>query len=590
MKWMFYLTNAVSRFSAFFILTFILSTLLFFTGCRSNNQTEIPAQNQPPLFPENAAESAFEVPAPNINLANPLVVSQRPEDAATCAEINEKIEKSPFSNARWGVFAVSLKDGRVVCSLDGRKLFNPASIQKTLTAVVALDKLGADYRWKTSIYGNDEISADGVLNGDLIIYGEGAPDFNTEALENLVGQLQAKGLKRVSGNVVGDSSYFRGDPIGDGWTWNELQWYYGAEASALSFNENQAFINVENGVGRATTDYLQVTVGNPTAINGSSGGEANKDANKNANYEAGGIKRGLDDNNFYVWGKVKNFGARVSVANPAGLVAKNLKESLLKKGIAVDGEPQSRDWKSADALDAAKARELAAVQSAPLVEIVKRMNKHSVNLYAELILRTIGKRFGDTVPNDIQLPQNVRGDDTSGAAVMKRWLLEHKIAADDAQIADGSGLSRLDFVSPETFARAFIAAAQSASAQAFADSLPISATDGTLGGRLGKAKGKVIAKTGTITFVNSLAGYAAADNGEVLAFAVITNNETRQKGVTNVIDAAVMTLVTGAKGENKDENENKNVIANEPKNANVTNSNQANSFYERNLANGTRGN
>ncbi|HEX8638270.1 MAG TPA: D-alanyl-D-alanine carboxypeptidase/D-alanyl-D-alanine-endopeptidase, partial [Pyrinomonadaceae bacterium] len=540
---------------------------------RANNQTETAAQNQSPVLPD-AAESAFEVTAPNVNLANPLVVSQRPEDVATCAEINEKIEKSPFANARWGVFAVSLKDGRVVCSIDGRKLFNPASIQKTLTAVVALDKLGADYRWKTGVYSAGEIDVNGTLNGDLVVYGEGAPDFNTEALENLVEQLQAKGLKRVSGNIIGDSSYFRGDPIGDGWTWNELQWYYGAEASALSFNENQAFINVENGTGRATTDYLQVTVGNPTPINGNAGSEAN--------YETGGIKRGLDDNNFYVWGKVKNFGARVSVVNPAGLVAKNLKESLQKKGVTVDGEASSRDWKSADALDVSKARELASVQSQTLVEIVKRMNKHSVNLYAELILRTIGNRFGDTVPNDIQLPQNVRGDDTSGAAVMKRWLLEHKIAADDAQIADGSGLSRLDFVSPEMFARAFIVAAQSNYAQPFADSLPIAATDGTLGGRLGKAKGRVIAKTGTITFVNSLAGYAASDSGEVLAFAVITNNETRQKGVTNVIDTAVMTLVTSAKGDGKEESSNES----EPKNANTANSNQANSFYEQNLAGG----
>jgi D-alanyl-D-alanine carboxypeptidase/D-alanyl-D-alanine-endopeptidase (penicillin-binding protein 4) len=572
---MFYLTNAVTRFSAFFIFAALFTTFLIFTGCRSTNETETAAQNQLPILPDNAAEPVFDVPAPNINLANPLVISQRPEDTAMCAEINEKIEKSPFVNARWGVFAVSLKDGRVVCSIDGRKLFNPASIQKTLTAIVALDKLGADYRWKTGVYSAGEIDANGILNGDLIVYGEGAPDFDSKGLENLVEQLQAKGLKRVTGNIVGDSSYFRGDPIGDGWTWNELQWYYGAEASALSFNENQAFINVENGVGHATTDYLQVTVGNPTSIN------SDKKGNKEPNYEAGGIKRGLDDNNFYVWGKVKNFGARVSVVNPAGLVSKNLKESLQKRGITVDGESSSRDWKSAEALDVSEANELASVQSQALVEIVKRMNKHSVNLYAELLLRTIGKRFGDTVPNDIQLPQNVRGDDTSGAAVMKRWLLEHKIAADDAQIADGSGLSRLDFVSPEQFARAFIAAAQSNYAQPFSDSLPIAATDGTLGGRLGKAKGKVIAKTGTITFVNSLAGYAATESGEVLAFVVITNNETKQKGVTNLIDAAVMTLVTGAKGNGVDENDNENTS----KNANVTNSNQANSFYERNLSN-----
>lgn len=564
---MFYSTDAARRFSAFFILT----TTLIFAGCGLKAQTETSADSS--LVLPDSAESAFEVPAPNINLANPLIVSQRAEDVATCAEINEKIEKSRFSNARWGVFAVSLTDGRVVCSLDGRKLFNPASIQKTLTAIVGLDKLGADFRWKTSVYAGDDIDADGNLNGDLIIYGEGAPDFGSTALENLVEQLQARGLKKVSGNVIGDSSFFRGDAIGDGWTWNELQWYYGAEANALSFNENQAFINVENGVGRATTDYLQVTVGNPTSIN---------NAGKEGNYEAGGIKRGLDDNNFYVWGNVKNFGARVSVHNPAGLVAKNLKESLEKKGITIGGEAGSRDWKSADALDVTKVRELASVQSQTLAEIVKRMNKHSVNLHAELILRTIGKRFGDTVPNDIQLPQNVRGDDTAGAAVMKRWLLEKNIAAEEVQISDGSGLSRLDFVTPEVFAKAFIYAAQSPFAQVFTDSLPIAGTDGTLGGRFGKVKGKIIAKTGTITFVNSLAGYAANNDGEVFAFAVITNNETRKNGVTNLIDAAVTTLVEGANEKRKNEKQEKE---NPPKNTNSANANQANSFYEQNIAN-----
>ena len=537
----------------------IVTLVLIVAGCFSKQA----AENSPDasLVLPDSAESSFEIPAPNINLANPLVVSQKPEDAAMCADINEKIEKSPSSNARWGVFAVSMKDGRVVCSRDGRKLFNPASIQKTLTAIVGLDKLGADYRWKTSVYTENEIDADGNLNGDLIIYGEGAPDFDSSALENLIGQLQAKGLKKVNGNVVGDSSYFRGDAIGDGWTWNELQWYYGAEASALSFNENQAFINVENGVGKATTNYLQVTVGNPMPIINSK---------KEENYEAGGVKRGLDDNNFYVWGNVKNFGARVSVHDPAGLAAKNLKETLEKKGIMVGGEARSRDWKSADALDAAKMRELASVQSQTLAEIVKRMNKHSVNLYAELILRTIGKRFGTEVPGDIQLPQNVRGDDTAGAAVVKKWLLQHNIAADEMQISDGSGLSRLDFVTPEAFARAFIYAAQSPSAQAFTDSLPVAATDGTLGGRFGKAKGKVLAKTGTITFVNSLAGYAETKDGEVITFAVIVNNQTRKNGAVGIIDAIVLKLIGESEekdktADNSDKNtQNANENANKP--------------------------
>jgi D-alanyl-D-alanine carboxypeptidase/D-alanyl-D-alanine-endopeptidase (penicillin-binding protein 4) len=511
---------------------FALSLALALTGCYSSNQTnqtvQLPAQNEEP---------DFSVSAPNINLANPLIVSQKAEDVTMCAEINEKIEKSAAANARWGVFAVSLKDGRVLCERDGRKLFNPASIQKTLTTIVGLDKLGADFRWKTSVYGANQIDADGNLSGDLTVYGEGAPDFDSAALDNLIAQLQNKNLKRITGDVIGDSSYFRGDAIGDGWTWNELQWYYGAEAAALSFNDNQAFINVENGEGKATTDYLTVTVGNPTPI------AAASNAEKIANYEAGGIKRGLDNNDFYVWGNSKNFGARVSVHNPAGLAAKSFKEALEKKGIRVDGKVRSLDWKSANTLDVSKSQELASVQSAPLAEIVKRMNKHSVNLYAELILRTIGKKFSSEVPDNIQLPQSVRGDDIAGAAIIKKWLLAHHIAAEEVQISDGSGLSRLDFVTPESFARAFIYAAQSNYAQAFTDSLPISGTDGTLGGRLSKAKGKVLAKTGSISFVNSLAGYAERKDGEIITFAVITNNETRKNIGVGVIDSIVLRLI-----------------------------------------------
>ncbi|MCD9188985.1 MAG: D-alanyl-D-alanine carboxypeptidase/D-alanyl-D-alanine-endopeptidase [Pyrinomonadaceae bacterium] len=554
---MFNFLVAGRRFTAIFLcLTFSL-----FVGCRSNQ----PEVNQNTQIVSDEPAEIFDVSAPNINLSNPLIVSQKPEDVALCAKINEAVEKSPSANARWGVIAVSMKDGRVLCSRDGRKLFNPASIQKTLTAIVALDRLGADFRWKTSIYAENQIDSDGTLNGDLIVYGEGAPDFNAESLENLVVQLQEKGLKRVKGNIVGDDSYFRGDTIGDGWTWNELQWYYGAEASALTINENQAFVNVENGEGRANTNYLNVTVGNPTPIN---------NANRDANYEAGGIKRGLDDNEFYVWGNTKAFGARVSVHNPSGLVAKTLKESLEKKGISVEGETKTRSWKSSDALDVSKAQELASVQSQTLGEAVRRMNKHSVNIIAELLLRTIGKKFGAEVPNSIQLPQNVRGDDIAGAALVKKWLLEHKIAADEVQISDGSGLSRLDFVTPEVFARAFIFAAQSKFAKEFTDSLPVGGTDGTLGGRFGKVKGRVLAKTGTISFVNSLAGYAQRKDGEIITFAVMVNNETRQKSSVGTIDSIVLKLMGEADGnESKEENSNKsqNINANANSNANQPN-------------------
>ena len=561
---MFYLSKDRRRLAVFFLLSFLV-----FAGCRRFQpaaENPLASQNPSQVILPDSDETAFDVPSPGINPANPLVVSQQPDDVALCGKINQTIDESPYTNARWGFFAVSLKDGRVVCSRDGRKLFNPASIEKTLTAIVALDKLGADFRWKTSVYAANQIGADGTLNGDLILYGRGAPDFGSTALDELVSQLQAKGLKRVTGNVIGDASYFRGDAIGDGWTWNELQWYYGAEASALSFNENEGFVNVENGVGKGSNDLLRVTVGEDSA----------------ENTETGGIKRGLEDNNFYIWGKSKNFGARVSIHDPAELAAKTLKENLAKKGITVNGQFGSRDWKSGDKLDTAKAVELAAVQSEPLGEAVKRMNKHSVNLYGELILRTIGKNFSSEVPNNIQLPQNVRGDDITGAAIVKKWLLEHRAGTDEIEIHDGSGLSRLDFVTPEVFAKAFIYAAQSPFAKVFTDSLPIGGTDGTLGGRFGSVKGKVIAKTGTITFVNSLAGYAVDKSGEVFTFSVISNNDTRKNGVRNVMDKAVTYLVKGVEedsaGNTKTKNDEKS------SDADVRDSNQNSGFYERNIS------
>jgi D-alanyl-D-alanine carboxypeptidase/D-alanyl-D-alanine-endopeptidase (penicillin-binding protein 4) len=135
-------------------------------------------------------------------------------------------------------------------------------------------------------------------------------------------------------------------------------------------------------------------------------------------------------------------------------------------------------------------------------------------------------------------------------------------------------------VTPEAFARAFIFAAQSPYAQVFTDSLPVAATDGTLGGRLGKVKGKVLAKTGTITFVNSLAGYADTARGEVLAFTVITNNDTRKNGPVGVIDAVTTMLVTGADEKEKNETPANTVNGNGNANANA-NANKSNFVIEK---------
>lgn len=512
------------------LLTLILIGCFFsFSAC------QLPQGNQS----ENAQNSNLDVqpvPTPTIDLTKPLEASDKPEDKELCREVNEIIETSEFANARWGVIAISLKDGRVRCERDGRKLFTPASVQKVLTAIVALDKLGADFRWRTGVFAENEIGQDGVLSGDLVLYGQGAPDFDAEGVKNLVNRLKEKGLKQIKGDVVGDASFFRGDALGDGWTWNDLQWYYGAEASALSINENQTSIYTENGETVAATEFVEIAanIAPPTEI------------------ESIGIKRELGENKFYVWGEGRHVAGRVSVENPALWSARILKKELEAAGIRVEGAAEARDWKSGDKLNAETAIELASVESKTLGEIVRKLNKNSVNLYAELILRTLGRKFGSEAPDADLKRQKLRGDDTAGAALITKWLKEKSVAVQEIEIHDGSGLSRLNFVTPEALGRALVYAAQSSFADIFKDSLPIAATDGTLAGRLGAARGRVLAKTGSITYVNSLAGYAGTKNDDTLAFAVFINNDTRAGNSSAVIDKIVTALANfGESSENQ---------------------------------------
>lgn len=498
------------------IRSFIIIFLCFSTSCFNSTRNEN----------TQSAETPVSIPTPNINLSKPLEISKLPADVKLCEKINQTVDNSEFANARWGIIAISLKDGRVPCAREGQKLFNPASIQKLLTSVVALDKLGADFRWKTSVYSTKQIEGD-TLNGDLILYGTGAPDFDENGLDKLVNQLQQKGLKNIKGNIIADESFFKGDKVGDGWSWGELQWYYGAEASALTFNENQAEITLNGGKPISSTNYVKT----------------HGEVKPAQDVEAIGLKREINENDVYAWGNGAQLQARISVSKPALWAAKTLKEKLEKSGIKVDGEIKFADWKTEDKFDVSNATELALIESQTLGEIVRKMNKDSVNLYAELILRTLGKKFGETARDENPKVQKTRGDDSAGASVIKKWLTENNIATDEIKIHDGSGLSRLDFVTPEAIGRALVFASQSKFADTFKDSLPVAGVDGTMRGRLGNLRGRVLAKTGSITYVNSLAGFAKSSNDETFAFVIITNNETRKNDSSPLIDSIVANLI-----------------------------------------------
>jgi D-alanyl-D-alanine carboxypeptidase/D-alanyl-D-alanine-endopeptidase (penicillin-binding protein 4) len=179
---------------------------------------------------------------------------------------------------------------------------------------------------------------------------------------------------------------------------------------------------------------------------------------------------------------------------------------------------------------------LAQENSAALTEIVRHANKESDNLYAELILRTLGKERGASAADSDARKNRERGDDEAGLAVIRSWLNRIGVPTDDLAIRDGSGLSRLDLVTPEATARLLVAIARTNSSSAFRDSLPIAGRDGTLAGRLRREAGRIFAKTGTLTYDHSLSGYAVTSQNETLAFSIFCNDATGQGNPVRIID------------------------------------------------------
>lgn len=469
-------------------------------------------------------------------------VSTAPDDTSLARELDRIIGESNVP-ARWGVFVISQKDGRVLYSRDADKSFTPASNMKVYTTAIALDSLGGDYRWRTSVYARQQPDSNGVLDGELILYGRGAPDLisrpkgDAPSLANLADQLYQAGVREVRGGVVGDASYLRGELFGLGWQWNDLQWYFGAEPSALSIDENSIEVTMSPASKKGESANVIVTPNQNFVrlTNTATTGEPDT-------ITTIGIMRGLSDNNLRVWGGFpvggRAFSAFISVHDPAMWAATLFKQALIARGIKVNGEVRSRDFRApeGDKFDPQKGVELAYANSEALAEIVRRTNKESNNLFAELILRTVGKERGSSAPDPDPRRNAARGDDEAGTAVVRAWLESKGIATRAVSIRDGSGLSRLDLVTPETTARLLLAMTSSRAAAEFHDSLPNAGHDGTLASRLKNMTGRIFAKTGTLTYTHSLSGYASTQRNDVLVFSIMCNDAVADRGAVAIID------------------------------------------------------
>lgn len=465
------------------------------------------------------------------------------------ARMEAHVSQARFAQAQWGVKVVSLASGQTVFDHNGNKLMKPASNAKMYTTSLALDRLGPDYRIKTSFYASDKPDATGTIHGDLIVYGRGDPCFSArfndedynKILTPVISALMSAGVKRIEGDLVGDDSYFRGAPYGTEWTWDDLQNYYGAPVSALSIQDN--VIDLVFKPGAAIGQPCRIVTMPETSFMVFSNRTKTVAAKGRASID---MYKPLNGEVTYVWGQVpldsKGAEDSISVSNPALWFVSLLKDALARNGITVTGCMRSVNWldREVTPLDFSRLVEVASVQSRPISEIVKRTLKPSENQYAQLLLLQVGAHA--------ETGGETRNTESEGLSEMRKFLEEAGIPRGMTLLQEGSGLSRAALVTPSASVQLLTYMSKHRCHDIFYDGLPIAGVDGTLRNRFkGTAgAGNIHAKTGSLGFVDTLSGYLTTRGGDKLAFSVMLNNYRgtgRHADGRAEIDALVTMLV-----------------------------------------------
>ena len=457
------------------------------------------------LAPSSLAEAAS--PAIGVPVVTPATATPSADIAELGRDIDFVLSTGSYRRAEWGVLVYSLDRGDTIYTRNASAAMSPASNMKLVTSVAALHYLGADYRYRTWLL-SDAPVVNGVLQGDLILYGTGDPGLGdryyrdrAEPWRRMAEQLQAAGIHTIQGRVIGDGSYFSGPlRLTEEWEPDDLNEWYAAASGALSYNENVASLRIEPGsVGsppiiHSVPDHTGMAVRNEartvSGLPGSRIAFLREDPDEPI-LVAGDIRQGSPD----VW-------RQMTISDPALFAAHGLTHTLRDQGLEVTLDPVSIRGMVDSPLGAGRIwtqgspwRVVAEIESPPLLDYLTAVNQRSHNLFADLMLKTLGRALEG------------QGSFAAGARAVDRFLTEELgIPATEHRVLDGSGLAPANRLSP----RALVAALEHAQGEPYWDALWESLPEA--GGRMLRrmsqtaASSNLRAKTGTIADVSALSG------------------------------------------------------------------------------------
>ena len=459
---------------------------------------------------------------------------QKKRDAATkkaAAKFAVRAETllgtGPTSKGEWGLLIVDAESGETLYEQNADKYFLPASNMKLFTTALALAKLGPEYRFHTTLETRGAISSEGVLSGDLALVGRGDPNLSNrkfpydlkeefdgppeKILAELADALMAKGVKKISGDVIGDDSYFPRERYPSGWEIDDMVWEYGAAISSIVVDDNTVTLMLTPGEQAGNPVQAVLTPGTPdfTVANEVVTSAADMKSDLKLTREPG-------SNVVVVKGTLPaKSGSRkliLAVEEPAQHAAATLKRLLEERGVKLGGVARERHAGGEMSGDPAV---LAEHVSVPLGDSVKLVNKISQNLHSEMLLRTVARQKGVwATPDDLM-------------KIPAEFYEAAGIAPGDVIQTDASGLSRHDLVTPRAIVTLLGFAQKQAWFGPYYASLPVAGVDGTLEDRMKNtlAAGRIHAKTGSVEHVRTLSGFAETPGGRRLIFSFLSNNQ-----------------------------------------------------------------
>jgi D-alanyl-D-alanine carboxypeptidase/D-alanyl-D-alanine-endopeptidase (penicillin-binding protein 4) len=464
--------------------------------------------------------------------------------------VTRLIDRPPFDRATWNIYAQDDR-GRVLFNRNGDRLSVPASNTKLIVSAVATVLLPADYRVRTSVYANGTLT-DGVLHGDLIVYGRGDPtwsqrcytvdtlapggcDSTWTAVAAIADSLRAHGVRRVTGKIVGDGSYF--EPTLTHWNWGsfDLNWWYAAPVSGLGFHDNSVDFHITPG---PFVDAPPVIEWNPDLSFFTFENRARTVPADSATTIGDNFFRAPGTLNIRAEGTVSlgrsPWIESFALPDPNLFAARALENALQRKGIAVEGGVASTTDSMAYRALRCCGSPLAEYRGRPLPDIIFPILNSSQNWFAEMLLKIVAHEVGDT------------GSWAKGLDIEKRFLVDSvRIDSTAFALEDGSGLAAGNLVTPHAFVQLLTYMYHHPKRAPFLAGLPRSGQRGSLLRRFvgTPIEGRVLAKTGSIDRVNTLSGYIEKKDGHVVTFSIQVNGHnvpTRQ--MLAQIDSVVVQL------------------------------------------------